>query len=228
VVGCEHSATDVEVGGQVPGGSSPDQELRTDLIGRHGPGLAALVKPLARAWRWQKLLDEGVFTSVSEIGDAEKISTSYVSRILRLALLAPDMVESNPRGDGRSGAGAGEPGAAAADGLVSRVSFLRYPPASADPKPRRLPRATGAATSTHVERVPARAWRASFSPFLVPQHDNEIKLSPQAARSLSAPSGGHEDRAPASGSVASGFERTIISRVADHRRMWRLSDLQAA
>jgi hypothetical protein len=32
-------------------------------------------------------------TSVSEIGDAENISKSYVSRILRLALLAPDIVE---------------------------------------------------------------------------------------------------------------------------------------
>ena len=38
------------------------------------------VKALARAWRWQKLLDEGV----SEIGAAENVSKSYVSRILRL------------------------------------------------------------------------------------------------------------------------------------------------
>ena len=53
-----------------------------------------LVKALARAWRWQKLLDDGVYTSVSEIGDAENISKSYISRILRLALLAPDIVEA--------------------------------------------------------------------------------------------------------------------------------------
>ena len=52
-----------------------------------------LVKALARAWRWQRMLDEGLYTSVSEIGDAENISKSYVSRILRLALLAPDLVE---------------------------------------------------------------------------------------------------------------------------------------
>ena len=42
-----------------------------------------LVKALARAWRWQRMLDEGVYTAVSEIGDAENISKSYVSRILR-------------------------------------------------------------------------------------------------------------------------------------------------
>jgi hypothetical protein len=53
-----------------------------------------LVKALVRAWRWQRLLEEGVYASISEIGDAENISKSYVSRILRLALLAPDIVAS--------------------------------------------------------------------------------------------------------------------------------------
>jgi hypothetical protein len=53
-----------------------------------------LVKALARAWRWQRMLDEGLYASVSEIGDAENISNSYIIRILRLALLAPDIVET--------------------------------------------------------------------------------------------------------------------------------------
>jgi hypothetical protein len=53
-----------------------------------------LVKALARAWRWQRMLDNGVYALVSEIGDAENISKSYISRILRLALLAPDLVEA--------------------------------------------------------------------------------------------------------------------------------------
>jgi hypothetical protein len=53
-----------------------------------------LVKALARAWRWQRMLDEGIYTSVSEIGDTENISKSYVSRILRLVLLAPDIIEA--------------------------------------------------------------------------------------------------------------------------------------
>jgi hypothetical protein len=52
-----------------------------------------LVKALARAWRWQRMLDEGVYATVSDVGDAENISKSYVSRILRLALLAPDIVD---------------------------------------------------------------------------------------------------------------------------------------
>jgi hypothetical protein len=53
-----------------------------------------LIKALARAWRWQRMLDDGVYASVSEIGETENISKSYVSRILRLALLAPDIVAS--------------------------------------------------------------------------------------------------------------------------------------
>src|SRR5262245_58633010 len=53
----------------------------------------APAKALARAWQSQRMLDDGVYASVSEIGDAEKIGKSYVSRILRLAMLAPDMVE---------------------------------------------------------------------------------------------------------------------------------------
>jgi hypothetical protein len=60
----------------------------------------SLVKALARAWRWQRQLDQEVYSSVSDIGDAENISKSYVSRILRLALLAPDIVEAILAGSG--------------------------------------------------------------------------------------------------------------------------------
>ena len=40
------------------------------------------------------MLGRGVYASVTEIAEAERISKSYVSRILRLALLAPDIVEA--------------------------------------------------------------------------------------------------------------------------------------
>jgi hypothetical protein len=58
-----------------------------------------LVKALARAWRWQRMLDDGIYarsarSAVTEISEAEKIGKSYVSRILRLALLAPDIIEA--------------------------------------------------------------------------------------------------------------------------------------
>ena len=53
-----------------------------------------LVKALARAFRWRKLLETGVHGTVDEIARAEGINDSYVSRILRLTLLAPDIVEA--------------------------------------------------------------------------------------------------------------------------------------
>ena len=42
------------------------------------------------------MLDDGVYATVSEIGDAENLSKSYVNRILRLALLAPGHYGGGP------------------------------------------------------------------------------------------------------------------------------------
>jgi hypothetical protein len=49
---------------------------------------------VGRVWRWRHVRDAGVYSSVTEIAEAERIGKSYVSRILRLALLAPDLVEA--------------------------------------------------------------------------------------------------------------------------------------
>jgi hypothetical protein len=54
----------------------------------------AIVKAIARAFRWRELLESGQYSTVREIAAAEKINDSYVSRVLRLTLLAPDIVES--------------------------------------------------------------------------------------------------------------------------------------
>ena len=53
-----------------------------------------MVKAVARALRWRKLLETGAYGTVEDIGAAEKINASYVSRVLRLTLLAPDIVEA--------------------------------------------------------------------------------------------------------------------------------------
>ena len=52
-----------------------------------------LIKALARAHRWRRMLESGEYGTLAEMADAERISRSYVSRILRLTLLAPDIVE---------------------------------------------------------------------------------------------------------------------------------------
>jgi len=53
-----------------------------------------IIKALARAFRWKRLLDSGVFTSITEIAADEKLSFTYISRVLRLSTLAPDIVEA--------------------------------------------------------------------------------------------------------------------------------------
>lgn len=53
----------------------------------------ALVKALARAHRYQRLLEEGRYSSISELADSEKLDRGYVGQLLRLTLLAPDIVE---------------------------------------------------------------------------------------------------------------------------------------
>jgi hypothetical protein len=60
-------------------------------VGKPQPN-STLVKALARAWRWEKLLDDGICTGWS-IWPMPDINRSYVSRMLRLALLAPDIIE---------------------------------------------------------------------------------------------------------------------------------------
>ncbi len=51
----------------------------------------ALVKALARAFRYQRLLDEGRYASISEMAAAERIERGYLGSLLRLTLLAPDI-----------------------------------------------------------------------------------------------------------------------------------------
>ena len=53
-----------------------------------------MVKAIARAHRWKRLMESGRFASVTELAEAEKINQSYLCRVLRLALLAPDIVEA--------------------------------------------------------------------------------------------------------------------------------------
>jgi hypothetical protein len=54
----------------------------------------AMVKAIARGFRWRDMLESGEYATIREIAAAEKINEAYVGRILRLTLLAPDIVES--------------------------------------------------------------------------------------------------------------------------------------
>lgn len=54
----------------------------------------AMVKAIARGFRWRKMLETGVHTTVEDIAAAERINPSYVSRVLRLTLLAPGLIDA--------------------------------------------------------------------------------------------------------------------------------------
>jgi len=54
----------------------------------------SIAKALARAYRWKQKLDDGTYATVSELAQVERINESYVTRILRLNLLAPDIIEA--------------------------------------------------------------------------------------------------------------------------------------
>ena len=68
---------------QLPEGAA--QPRRTD---------STLVKAMARAFRWKRMLDSGEFATIAELAEREGISPSYMTRVLRLTLLAPDIVEA--------------------------------------------------------------------------------------------------------------------------------------
>jgi hypothetical protein len=70
-----------------PDGVSSAPAPRTRIDG-------ALLKALARGFRWRKLLEKGDFATIEEIAVAENINPSYISRLLRMTLLAPEIVEA--------------------------------------------------------------------------------------------------------------------------------------
>ena len=76
---------------QLPEGAT--QPRRTDNT---------LVKALARAFRWKRMLESGEYTTIAELAEREGIAPSYMTRVLRLTLLAPAIVEAIL--DGRQGA----------------------------------------------------------------------------------------------------------------------------
>ncbi|SFG41366.1 hypothetical protein SAMN04488020_102157 [Palleronia marisminoris] len=68
---------------QMPEGAT--QPRRTDNT---------LVKALARAFRWKRMLESGEFASISELAEREGIAFTYMARLMRLSLLAPKIVDA--------------------------------------------------------------------------------------------------------------------------------------
>jgi hypothetical protein len=54
----------------------------------------AMVKALARAFRWRRMLDTGEYATLEDVARAKGVHATYVSRVLRLTLLVPEIVEA--------------------------------------------------------------------------------------------------------------------------------------
>ncbi|SDB59587.1 hypothetical protein [Bauldia litoralis] len=98
---------------------------------------SVLVKALARAYRWQRLLESGTHATIQDLAAAERMNPSYVGRILRLNLLAPDIVEAIL--DGRT-----------PPGLTAEVLVKSLPSAWGEQRRRLLPHQSLAASEAHA------------------------------------------------------------------------------
>jgi hypothetical protein len=68
---------------QLPDGVRPDRTPDSSLV-----------KALARAFRWKRMLESGEFATIAELAEHQGIAPSYMTRVLRLTLLAPAIVEA--------------------------------------------------------------------------------------------------------------------------------------
>jgi len=68
---------------QLPDGASSQHKIDNTLV-----------KALARAFRWKRMLESGEFVTIAELAEREGIAPSYMTRVMRLSLLAPNIVEA--------------------------------------------------------------------------------------------------------------------------------------
>jgi hypothetical protein len=54
----------------------------------------ALLKAIVRAYRWREMLESGKYQCAADLAKAEGVNDSYLSRVLRLTLLSPEIVEA--------------------------------------------------------------------------------------------------------------------------------------
>ncbi len=70
---------------------APDQAA---VASARAPANWTLVKNLARAFRWQRMLESGEYATIAELAKAESVTDSYVSRMLKLVLVPPGEVDA--------------------------------------------------------------------------------------------------------------------------------------
>lgn len=74
-------------------GGRKEMQVPADTRTRRHPD-DALIKALARAFRWKRMLESGEFATIAELAAREAIPSTYMARVLRLTLLAPELIEA--------------------------------------------------------------------------------------------------------------------------------------
>ena len=83
---------------------APDgTELETATSSPEGEIDSALMKAIARAYRWQRMLEGGEYATLRELAKAERLDAAYVSRVLKLTLLSPSLFENALNGHQSTG-----------------------------------------------------------------------------------------------------------------------------
>ena len=65
-----------------------------DAIGSTGGLDAPMIKTLGKAFYWKRLIDEGVYPTTADLARALKVETGWAAEVLRMTMLAPDIVET--------------------------------------------------------------------------------------------------------------------------------------
>ena len=52
-----------------------------------------VLRAIARAWKWRRQLETGAASTIQDIAAAEKVSDRFVSRMMRLAYLSPEVLD---------------------------------------------------------------------------------------------------------------------------------------
>ena len=53
-----------------------------------------VLRAVARAWKWRRQLESGAVSTIQDIALAENVSDRFVGRMIRMAYLAPSVLEA--------------------------------------------------------------------------------------------------------------------------------------
>lgn len=74
-------------------GAGPQSTAAPTMSVKSALAITPAVRALARAFRWRRLIETGVHATVQEIAEAEGINPSFVSRVLRMTLWSPQIID---------------------------------------------------------------------------------------------------------------------------------------